>query len=665
MVFLYKKTLPLLTGLSLISGLLPFAQPALAADREPFADVAYTTLGSLDSFVVKKDGTLWATGENTHGQLGLGTHFDQFRLTLVPSLTDVQSAATEDDTTLVVKKDGTVYGMGKSYVGMFADGTRPYDDQLSPVQVKDPADPTGFLTGVKQVALGGASFALKQDGTVWQWGNRVLGGVDPSTLNLSQRPVQVPNLTHVVAITPGNFALKDDGTVWQWATADSNIHSGNIAHPGAAVQVDGLSDVKQIVGLTVGGGMAVKNDGTVWQWGDHDYSYDPPKAPHIARGFENTHDVAAFSDQYGRTVIKQDGTVWTATELMWTYDRGYLTPQLNQITGVHDVTTVSNYGNGYWAIETDGSLWAWGQNGRNTLGTTQDTTKGPVQVEAGSTTQYIDLERWANYRRITFNMPDHNLKGSKISVTGRYDLQGYPLAGSQLNVTVTAKSSGTQLAQQQLTTDVDGSFKFDLQGSENWELGTYVITVKRPDDLNDITHEFQIEEQSDKLTDITNHWARNDILSLYDQGIVSGYPDNTFHPDEPVTRAQIAKMFAGAKDIILRNDPSNILNKYADSKNLPGWASQEIAKMTQEGTLHGYNDGAFHPNDHVTREQMATIFAGGQAYAQLVKADLTRFRDENDISGWAQNYVAYNLLSNGMQGMLEDGSWYFRPQKDL
>lgn len=92
---------------------------------------------------------------------------------------------------LFLKGDGTIWG-------------------LNGVQVQ-PA-----LSGVKQLAKNVGAYALKIDGTVWDWGINGTGSVTT--------PVQITGLTNVVSITSSasnlyeyvNFAIKSDGTVWVW-----------------------------------------------------------------------------------------------------------------------------------------------------------------------------------------------------------------------------------------------------------------------------------------------------------------------------------------------------------------------------------------------------------------------------------------------------------------
>jgi len=78
---------------------------------------------------------------------------------------------------VALKDNGAVWAWGNNAGGQLGDGTNT--QSLTPVQVIDPGDPTGYLTGIKAIDSGtsywlnlkGHTLALKQNGTVWAWGN--------------------------------------------------------------------------------------------------------------------------------------------------------------------------------------------------------------------------------------------------------------------------------------------------------------------------------------------------------------------------------------------------------------------------------------------------------------------------------------------------------------
>lgn len=66
------------------------------------------------------------------------------------------------------------------------------------------------------------------------------------------------------------------------------------------------------------------------------------------------------------------------------------------------------------------------------------------------------------------------------------------------------------------------------------------------------------------FNDINGHWAEETIEKWQDAGIISGYPDGTFKPDNPVTRAELAKVLTTAFDLEDTNENKLISNPYSD-----------------------------------------------------------------------------------------------------
>jgi len=80
---------------------------------------------------------------------------------------------------------------------------------------------TTFFSNVKIIEAGNEfSFAIKNDSTVWAWGNNTSGQIgDGSSSYEILTPVQVVGLSNIIAISAGgghSLALKNDGTVWAW-----------------------------------------------------------------------------------------------------------------------------------------------------------------------------------------------------------------------------------------------------------------------------------------------------------------------------------------------------------------------------------------------------------------------------------------------------------------
>ena len=83
-------------------------------------------------------------------------------------------------------------------------------------------------------------------------------------------------------------------------------------------------------------------------------------------------------------------------------------------------------------------------------------------------------------------------------------------------------------------------------------------------------------------------------------GIVQGYPDGTFGPSNPITRAEFAtivsrfEMFAGVSEDMFGDDNGH-------------WAERYINSTAQNGWVQGYEDGSFRPEGEVTRAEMAKM----------------------------------------------------------
>jgi alpha-tubulin suppressor-like RCC1 family protein len=227
--------------------------------------------GSYFSYALKSDGTVWAWGINSNGvdgALGDGTTISHSN-PVQALVTDVVAIAAGGSHGLAVKSDGTVSAWGRGYAGQLGDGAYT-DPQPTPVKVSG-------LTNVIAVAGGRLhSLALKNDGTVWAWGDNSLDELGDGTTTGHNTPVQVKgpggagNLKNIVAIAAGdahNLAVKSDGTVWAWGyNASGQLGDGTTSNRSAPVQVSGLTGVIAVAG---GGAhsLALKNDGTVWAWG--------------------------------------------------------------------------------------------------------------------------------------------------------------------------------------------------------------------------------------------------------------------------------------------------------------------------------------------------------------------------------------------------------------
>jgi alpha-tubulin suppressor-like RCC1 family protein len=175
-----------------------------AATPVPIATgVGACSAGGAHSFWIS-GGRLYATGNNDHGQLGTGTTFTRPSSPSYSVIaTGVASVSTAYNHTLFTKADGSLWAMGANSAGQLGDGTATA--RLSPVQV---------ATGVAKIATGGLlgglggghSLFAKTDGTLWATGDNSFGQLGDGTRQTRFAPVPVSGASYVTAVAAGDIA---------------------------------------------------------------------------------------------------------------------------------------------------------------------------------------------------------------------------------------------------------------------------------------------------------------------------------------------------------------------------------------------------------------------------------------------------------------------------
>jgi alpha-tubulin suppressor-like RCC1 family protein len=269
------------------------------------SDLVAISAGSGHSIALKRDGTVWAWGYNGEGQLGNGTAADSRSPTPVQvgSLSEIKAIVAGDRHCLALKGDGTVWAWGNNWHGQLGNGTKNHSSSAGPVS---------RLSDVTAVAAGlGHSLALKTDGTVWAWGYNDDGELGDGKRKDRLTPFQILGLSGVRAIAVGShhsIALKNDGTVWVW---------GGDKKAGRSTTPRRLPGLSQVVAISAGGwySLALKGDGTVWAWGviangeEGDRTMNEViKKPAQLRGLTDVIGIAAGI--WHSLALKRDGTVW-------------------------------------------------------------------------------------------------------------------------------------------------------------------------------------------------------------------------------------------------------------------------------------------------------------------------------------------------------------------
>ena len=136
-------------------------------------------------------------------------------------------------------------------------------------------------------------------------------------------------------------------------------------------------------------------------------------------------------------------------------------------------------------------------------------------------------------------------------------------------------------------------------------------------------------------------WAGCDINKLTENNVIAGYPDRTFKPNLPVSRAEMATLTV--KGFNLLNAPDNEPTKHFKDVPRNFWASKMINKAVANGFMAGYNDTMFMPNKPVSRAEAFTILSKGiNCPMDECKATeiLNKYCDADKVPSWAKISVA-------------------------
>lgn len=159
-----------------------------------------------------------------------------------------------------------------------------------------------------------------------------------------------------------------------------------------------------------------------------------------------------------------------------------------------------------------------------------------------------------------------------------------------------------------------------------------------------LTNAAPASAQQARFSDVSfSYWARPFIERLASENIIAGFPDGTFKPDQPVTRAQFAAIVEQAF-----NKPAT--RSAGTFPDVPAnfWAQNVIRESYSSGFLSGYPDGTFKPNQEIPRVQVLVSLSNGLGLSASgsPNAVLDIYQDEDQIPSYAQDEVAAATQNN-------------------
>jgi hypothetical protein len=135
--------------------------------------------------------------------------------------------------------------------------------------------------------------------------------------------------------------------------------------------------------------------------------------------------------------------------------------------------------------------------------------------------------------------------------------------------------------------------------------------------------------------DVKGHWAEAYIQAMVSRGLLTGFPDGTFKPESPVTRAQYAALLAKVYDLPTVRSASTF-------SDLPSnfWAFGAVIKAYQMGFIAGFPDGTFRPGLNLTRVQAMSSIVSGLGFKDGAASLLGIYGDRGQVPGYAAGAIA-------------------------
>jgi len=331
--------------------------------------------------------TLWGTGDNNPGQLGLGDYLDRERFEQAGVDTDWADGGGGSEQVLLLKENNDLYTCGGNTYGQLGLGDTFKRNTFSKV---------GSDTWVKVAGGNNTSYGIKSDGTLWGWGQNNMGQLGQGSYDFGAHssPLQIGSDTDWIAVAGGtNFVIaqKSDGTLWgcgwdafgQLGQGATQTRRTSLVQIGTDVDWTTFSCGYAHV-------LALKDNDDLYAWGGNNAGelgdgtttdvYTPKKI-----GTDSWKVISASGGGPGYSVaIKADGTLYS-----WGYNANYelgigssdSNPHSSPIQINSDTDWISVSSGWAHSIAIKGSeIWGWGWNGRGEVGTGFDPVTVPTQT---------------------------------------------------------------------------------------------------------------------------------------------------------------------------------------------------------------------------------------------------------------------------------------------
>ncbi|MFR3072774.1 MAG: S-layer homology domain-containing protein, partial [Paeniclostridium sp.] len=147
-----------------------------------------------------------------------------------------------------------------------------------------------------------------------------------------------------------------------------------------------------------------------------------------------------------------------------------------------------------------------------------------------------------------------------------------------------------------------------------------------------------------RINDIDGHWAKADIEKFIKLGYVNGYEDNTFRPENQITRAEFIKLVNRVFNLTEKANPN-----FKDISS-QDWYYEDLRIAVKYGYINGYEDNTFRADNPITRQEAMKIITTLKNNEDVNLDKIYQYSDFKDIDYWAKEYVEGAIESGYIRG---------------
>ena len=498
--------------------------------------------------------------------------------------------SASESASFVIKNDGSLWGWGDDFIG----NGNGYDSlEFNPVKILD---------NVRSVSASeNQRLAIKKDNTLWVWGS--MQGTYKGELNPSFTiPTKVLDNVEMASVSyPFMIVLKTDGSVWV-----NNFLLGNGTQDNAIGFEKVMDDCKYVSAGSGSNVFVIKNDDTLWGWGLNHYAelgnrdtkdiYTPIKILDDVREIHgNTSTVLAIrldNSLYSWGAGSSNGIY---TESGWVKNAGTPYKVMDNVLKV----CASTNGNQMAIIKTDHTLWAWGSDG--------------YFVDAYQPVKLYDNTRELaiGERHIVVVFDDNTLGTSGTNyykALGHGDVESWsetiPLKIILSDIQDSPASWATKeveeaIGLQLVPAELQSNYAESITRKEFCIVAVRMIEQKTGMTVEEYINSKGLQMPAQSPFEDCDH---KDVVAASALEIINGFSLTIFKPDNPLTREQAAKILSATARALGKNIDANYPT-FNDEELIGEWAKPYIGYVYNANIMKGVGGNMFDPKGPYQRQQ--------------------------------------------------------------